>query len=123
MSSPEEKSGWPKLTLCLSLALVLYTVVENSTDPNVQPMLTSAIPAVPTSPIRMRRISTGGSPQRARQTRANLFGKTRKGDEEIANAPQQNGFYDLSATDINGKVIKFSKFKGKVSLIVNVASE
>ena len=32
-------------------------------------------------------------------------------------------FYTLSAKDINGKIINFSKFKGKKLLIVNVASK
>ena len=32
-------------------------------------------------------------------------------------------FYTLSANDINGKIINFSKFKGKKLLIVNVASK
>ncbi len=32
-------------------------------------------------------------------------------------------FHDLSATDINGKTISFSEFKGKKVLVVNTASE
>merc|ERR1711862_132803 len=31
-------------------------------------------------------------------------------------------FYDLSARDINGKLVDFSEFQGKVVVIVNVAS-
>lgn len=34
-----------------------------------------------------------------------------------------SGFYSFSANDINGKKVDFSKYKGKVSLVVNVASE
>lgn len=34
-----------------------------------------------------------------------------------------SGFYDLSAKDINGNDVAFSKFKGKVVLITNVASK
>lgn len=32
-------------------------------------------------------------------------------------------FHDLSATDINGKTVSFSEFKGKKVLVVNTASE
>ena len=35
----------------------------------------------------------------------------------------ENNFYTLSAKDIDGKSIDFSKFKGKKVLIVNVASK
>lgn len=35
----------------------------------------------------------------------------------------QQGFYDLSATDIDGNSVDFSKYKGKKVMIVNVASE
>lgn len=34
----------------------------------------------------------------------------------------KNNFYDLSAEDIRGKTVKFDKFRGKVLLIVNVAT-
>lgn len=33
-----------------------------------------------------------------------------------------SGFYDLSAKDIDGNVVSFDRFKGKVVLITNVAS-
>ena len=35
----------------------------------------------------------------------------------------ENKFYNLSANDIDGNLIDFSKFKGKKILIVNVASK
>ena len=41
-------------------------------------------------------------------------------DKMIAN---ENDFYKLSANDIDGNIIDFSKFKGKKLLIVNVASK
>lgn len=33
-----------------------------------------------------------------------------------------NSFFDLSADDIHGKTIEFSKFQGQVTIVVNVAS-
>lgn len=33
-----------------------------------------------------------------------------------------SGFYELTATDINGKAVQMSKYKGQVCLIVNLAS-
>lgn len=33
-----------------------------------------------------------------------------------------HSFFDLSAKDINGNVIQFEKFKGQVTIVVNVAS-
>lgn len=33
-----------------------------------------------------------------------------------------NSFFDLSAYDIHGSLVKFSKFKGQVTIVVNVAS-
>jgi glutathione peroxidase len=35
----------------------------------------------------------------------------------------ENNFYKLTANDIDGNIIDFSKFKGKKLLIVNVASK
>ncbi|MEP6646600.1 MAG: glutathione peroxidase, partial [Saprospiraceae bacterium] len=35
---------------------------------------------------------------------------------------QSKSFYDFTAKDITGKVIKMSDFKGKKILVVNVAS-
>lgn len=42
-----------------------------------------------------------------------------KDTEELA---QIKSFFDLSAKDIHGDVIEFSKFKGDVTIIANVAS-
>jgi len=33
-----------------------------------------------------------------------------------------DSFFDLEAQDINGKTLKFEQFRGKVTIIVNVAS-
>lgn len=52
-----------------------------------------------------------------------LTGKnTKKMNNESANPPFQS-FYDLSATQIDGKEIKFADFKGKKLLLVNTASD
>ena len=40
-------------------------------------------------------------------------------DKELAHI---TSFYDLEAKDINGNMIKFEQFRGKVVIIVNVAS-
>jgi len=40
-----------------------------------------------------------------------------------AGAPMQKQFYDFEAKNIKGKTISMSQYKGKVVLIVNVASE
>jgi glutathione peroxidase len=36
---------------------------------------------------------------------------------------QQNSFYDLSATTLDGELISFSQYKGKKVIVLNVASE
>lgn len=41
----------------------------------------------------------------------------------LAFAQSGKSFFDLSATDINGKTINFSTYRGKVVLIVNTASK
>lgn len=52
-----------------------------------------------------------------------LTGKnTKKMNNESAKTPFQS-FYDLSATQIDGKEIKFADFKGKKLLLVNTASD
>jgi glutathione peroxidase len=52
-----------------------------------------------------------------------LTGKnTKKMNNESAKPPFQS-FYDLSATQIDGKEIKFADFKGKKLLLVNTASD
>lgn len=52
-----------------------------------------------------------------------LTGKnTKKMNNESAKLPFQS-FYDLSATQIDGKEIKFADFKGKKLLLVNTASD
>lgn len=38
-------------------------------------------------------------------------------------AETAQNFFDLSATDINGKVVNFSTYRGKVVLVVNTASQ
>ena len=43
-----------------------------------------------------------------------------KDSEELA---EISSFFDLSANDIFGETIEFSKFKGQVTVLVNVASE
>ena len=54
---------------------------------------------------------------------AKLTGKnTKKMNNESAKTPFQS-FYDLSATQIDGKEIKFADFKGKKLLLVNTASD
>ncbi|MBC7372130.1 MAG: hypothetical protein H7326_11220, partial [Bdellovibrionaceae bacterium] len=48
------------------------------------------------------------------------------GQNSFANNPvpaSEKSFYDLSATDVYGKKIHFSQFRGKVALVVNTASE
>jgi len=37
-------------------------------------------------------------------------------------ASDSPSFYDFSGTDIDGKIVSFKKFRGKVTLVVNVAS-
>jgi len=42
--------------------------------------------------------------------------------EEMGGLGDIDSFYDMSARDINGKLVDFSEFQGKVVVIVNVAS-
>ncbi|XP_014790401.1 glutathione peroxidase 7 [Octopus bimaculoides] len=44
-------------------------------------------------------------------------------DEENAASGKLKNFYSFTAKDINGDTVHLSKYKGKVSLVVNVASE
>jgi glutathione peroxidase len=41
----------------------------------------------------------------------------------FANSAVTSNFYDLSATDINGKKVHFTQYRGKVVLVVNTASK
>ncbi len=52
-----------------------------------------------------------------------LFAKADSKEEEINITASEKGFYDFSATDINGKEISMSEYKGKVVIVVNVASK
>ena len=52
-----------------------------------------------------------------------LFAKADSKEEEINITASEKGFYDFSATDINGKEISMSEYKGKVIVVVNVASK
>jgi hypothetical protein len=54
---------------------------------------------------------------------ARLRSAPRRVFSRAAVRPMASGFYDLSAKDINGNDVAFSKFKGKVVLITNVASK
>jgi len=42
--------------------------------------------------------------------------------EESESSKKINSFFELSALDINGRLVNFSQFRGKVTIIVNVAS-
>lgn len=42
--------------------------------------------------------------------------------EEFKDEVEKNSLFDFSAKDIDGNEVDFSKFRGKVCLIVNVAS-
>lgn len=53
------------------------------------------------------------------------FNSKRIAVQALRNAKELNSiksFFDLSAKDIHGDVIEFSKFKGQVTILVNVAS-
>lgn len=41
----------------------------------------------------------------------------------VASAPVANSLYDFTMPDIDGKSVKLEKFKGKVVVVVNVASQ
>src|SRR6188472_4798384 len=41
----------------------------------------------------------------------------------VSSFAQPKNFYDFTATDIDGKAVSMSQFKGKKVLVVNVASE
>jgi len=51
-----------------------------------------------------------------------VFASVVIGSFAMDGAMAQNSLYDLSATSIDGGVKNLSEFKGKVSIVVNVAS-
>lgn len=126
---PVNDRGWT-LVSCLSIFLLLITLMSTDNDPDstVEELFVSSAPVVAGTPVPTRtytsRVRSSSRRGKAVKTQAFLDffgGKKDSADREPTSA--KGKFYELSATDIDGKKIDFSRYRGKVSLIVNVASQ
>lgn len=130
---------------CLLLFIFGYYVggrkpdtVEQSHSNNLEPLYTIStmslkpvVPAVARKMGQQRRSPTALSafskqpPVPEENFNKNFFFDIFKKEEQSGGGGggKGSGFYSFSANDIDGKKVDFSKYKGKVSLVVNVASE